>query len=94
MFQRQLDAHFEKRDIELILMGLADLARANISDEKLYKDIVNISAYLDEELEEWCDECDSVLRKTERDYGTCDDCVNERRIYEIEARNVRDILKK
>ena len=90
---KQLNTHFEKRDVEIILSALADYARANISDEKLYKEITNISGYIDEELEEWCNECDCVLRRTERDRGTCDDCVNERAIYEIEARNIRDMHK-
>lgn len=72
MKAKQLSIHFEKRDVELILMGLADLARANISDEKLYKEIINISAYLYEELEEWCNSCDSVLEKHEE--FICDEC--------------------
>lgn len=94
MKDRQLNTHFEKRDIELILMGLADLARANISDEKLYKEITNIAGYIEEEYDEWCNECDSVLSKNERDHGTCDDCLNERAHYEIEAREMRRMYDK
>lgn len=51
---KQLNTYFEKRDVEIILSALADYARANNSDEKLYKEITNLSAYIDEELEEWC----------------------------------------
>lgn len=66
MFQRQLDAHFEKRDIELILSALADYERANISNEALCKEIVNICSYLNEDLENYCEDCGCVLTKQNR----------------------------
>lgn len=93
MNSKQLNTHFEKRDIELILLALAEFACENLADEKLYKEIDNISDYMNEELDFFCDECPSVLKKSELNQGTCDDCINERHIYEMEARSIRDMYK-
>lgn len=49
---KQIGAHFTKRDFELILSSLNDTMRAKSCDDPEYKEIMNIYEYIDESYNE------------------------------------------
>lgn len=68
MKERQLHTHFKKKDVELIIEAMNHYALENLDTVDLHKRITALSAYLDEELERWCYDCDNALESHQDNY--------------------------